>query len=408
MALASTSLIQMRYILEVTPGTIPTTGNNYDIRVTGESFDFAIQKEISKEINSSRVTSSEVPVAASSTGGFQAELSYAEYDRLLAGLMQSAWVAYGTNGEAAAASTVAYTATTLTASVATATTDSWATLAKGQWFTVSHSGSAYDGKLFRVSTVTAPTTTVITLDTNTPAGTEAASAGCKVRTSRLSHGTTQVSFTFERQSTDVTQYIAYKGMSPSKLTLNAASGSLTTLSLDFMGLGVVRSGSTNLTGSTNVPSLAYDVHSAVSNAMSLIWEGGAPAAGTYIKSLSLEFDNALRQQNAIGSLAPVSIASGTIAAKATISMYFANGTAFDKFIANTSTQLHWASLDPSGYGYVFSAHKVNFSSYKITAGSKDQDFMAEVSLTLLNDLANAVSGLRKVMFIDRVGPAVTP
>ena len=406
MALASTSLVQIRFIAEnpLTPGTTPTTGQNYDLRVTGESFDFAIQKEISKEINANRVTSSESPVAASSTGGFQSELSYNEYDAILAALFQSAWVAHGTLGVGAQATTMSSSATTLTQTGGT----SWATLKKGQWFLVDHPSTANDGRLLRVSTIAAaPTATVINLDVSTPGAVYALTSGGAVRTSRLSHGTTQISFSFERQATDVGQYMVYKGQTPSKLSLNTASGSLSTMSVDFMGLGVARSNSTNLTGSTNNPSLAYGVHSSVSNPNLLIWEGGAPVAGTYVKTLALEFDNAMRQQNAIASLAPVSIASGTIMAKATLSVYFANGTLFDKFLNNVQTSLIWASLDSAGNGYVFTAPVANVSSYKVVAGSKDQDLMAEVTMTLLADQSNTDATLRKVLFIDRVGVAVT-
>lgn len=409
MALASTSRVQMRYILESVLGTIPTTGNSYDLRVTGESFNFDLTKETSKEINSARTTLSQVAVSASSAGGIQAELSYAEYDRLLASLMESTWTVYGTNGVQGTASTVTATATTLTAGSATTGNDSWATLQKGQWFLFVHPTSANDGKLFRVSTTVAPTTTVITLDTNTPATIAGSLAGALVCTSRLTHGTTITSFTIEKQMLDVGQYFAYKGQVPSKMSLNAASGSLTTMSIDFMGLGTVRNTSTNIAGTTtNTVSLSYTGHSAVSNPQSLIWEGGAPTAGMYIKSIALEYDNAIRQQSAIGSLAPVDVAAGTIAAKATLSMYFANGSIYDKFIANTATTLIWASLDPSGNGYVFTMPNCNITSYKVTAGAKDQDMMAEVVVTLLEDRANATAALRKVMMIDRVGVAVTP
>ncbi len=409
MALASTSRVQMRYILESVLGTIPTTGNSYDLRVTGESFNFDLTKETSKEINSARTTLSQVAVSASSAGGIQAELSYAEYDRLLASLMESTWTVYGTNGVQGTASTVTATTTTLTAGSATAGNDSWATLQKGQWFLFVHPTSANDGKLFRVSTTVAPTTTVITLDTNTPATAAGSLAGALVCTSRLTHGTTISSFTIEKQMLDVGQYFAYKGQVPSKMSLNVASGSLTTMSIDFMGLGTVRSTSSNIAGTTtNTVSLAYTGHSAVSNPQSLIWEGGAPTAGMYIKSIAIEYDNAIRQQSAIGSLAPVDVAAGTIAAKATLSMYFANGTIYDKFIANTSTTLIMASLDPSGNGYVFTMPNCNITSYKVTAGAKDQDMMAEVVVTLLEDRANATAALRKVMMIDRVGVAVTP
>ena len=408
MPLASTSLVQVRYIAEVTPGTTPTSGNNYDLRVTGSSPDFNIQKEISKDINASRITFAVSPVSASSSYNIQTELSYNEYDQLLASLMQSTWTVFGTNGVQGTASTVTAATGTLTAGSATSGADSWATLKKGQWFKLSHPSTANDGKPFRVSTATAPTTTVITLDTNTPPTAVSATAGALVQTSRLTHGTTQTSFSIEQQSLDITQYIVYKGQTPSKLNINIASGSLTTMTWDFSGLGVTRSGSTNLTGSSNNVSLAYGSHSGVSNnTLSFIWEGGAPSATTYVKSCSIEFDNALRQQNAIGSLAPVAIASGTIMAKATLQVYFATGALFDKFVANTNTSLMIASIDSDGNGYVFSAPVANVTTYKITAGSKDQDLMADITMTLLADQANADSTLRKVLFIDRVGVAVT-
>ena len=407
MALSSTSLTQVRYIKESTAGTTPTSGQNYDIRVTGETFEYNIQKEISKEINSSRVTTSEAPVAASSSGSLQGELSYNEYDDLLESLMQSTWTVYGTNGVQGTASTVDFTTTTITASSATSGADSWATLKKGQWFRASVDGDPNDGKLFRVHSTTAPTTTVITLDDETPATAGTGVADFYVQTSRLTHGTTQTSFSIETQRTDVSQFIIYKGQTPSKLTLNVASGSLSTLSIDFVGLGVTRSGSTHLSGSTNNPSTAYKIHSGVSNANSFIWEGGAPNANVYVKSASIEFDNAMRMQNAIGSLAPVAIASGTIMAKATLQVYFADGSLFDKFVANTTTSLMLASLDSDGNGYVFSAPVANVSTFKVTAGAKDQDLMADITMTLLADQGNADSSLRKVLFIDRVGVAAT-
>lgn len=407
MALASTSLVQVRYIAEVTPGTTPTSGQNYDLRVTGESFDYAIQKEISKEINSSRVTSSESPVSATTSGGVQAELSYNEYDHILASLMQSSWTVYGTAGVQGTGSTADFATGTITASAATSGADSWATLKKGQWFRITCATSANNGRLFRVSSSVAPTTTVITLDASTPAAAATSVASVKVQTSRLTHGTTQTSFSIERQALDVGQYFVYKGQTPSKLSLNIASGALSTMSIDFTGLGVDRDTSTNLTGSTNNPSTAYKIHSGVSNSASFIWEGGAPNANTYVKSCAIEFDNALRSQSAIGSLAPVAIASGTIMAKATLQVYFADGDLFDKFVANTTSSLMIASLDSDGNGYVISAPVANVSTFKITAGAKDQDLMADITMTLLADTGNADAALRKVLFIDRVGVAVT-
>ncbi len=403
--LASSSLVQVRYIVEATFGVIPVTGNPKELRVTGESLDYTITKEASKEINSTRTISSVTSVTAAASGGINAEFSYQEYDDLIAATLQSTWTVFGTAGISGAASSVAATATTLTAAVATAGADSWATLAKGQWFRYTHPTTANDGKLFRVSPTVAPTTTVITLDTSTPASVVADTAGAKIATSRLTHGTTQSSYTIERAATDISQFLAYAGMTPSKMTVDVASGALTTISFDFMGKDATRGAVTSLPG-TPVASYNYDVASGVSGTSCQLWEGGAPITGTFVKSVSLSYDNALRSQEAICSLGAVGIGSGTINITGSLSVYFADGTLFDKFKANTNSSIIFPSLDTLGNGYVFSLPVANISSWKVAAGSKDADLMVDLQFIGLRDASNADATLRKAFFIDRVGSVI--
>ena len=406
MPLASSSLVQVRYIPELTFGVIPVAGNPKNLRITGESLDFTISKEQSKEINSSRTISSVTSVTAAASGALNAELSYQEYDSLIAAILQSAWVVYGTNGVQGTAATVTATATTLTASVAPTGNDAWTGLQRGQWFRLVHPATANNGKLFRVSTSVAPTTTVITLDTNTPAAVVASTAGALVATSRLSHGTTQTSYTIERAATDISQFLAYTGMTPSKMSVNVASGSLTTVTFDFMGKGAERDGVTQLPGSP-VNSYAFDIHSGVSGSSCVLWEAGVPLTGTFVKSIALTYDNMLRSQEAICTLGAVGIGAGTISITGTLSVYFADGNLFDKFVSNTNSSLIFSSLDTAGNGYIFTVPVANVSSWKVTAGSKDQDLMAEINFVGLRDAANAVPALQKAIFIDRVGVATT-
>lgn len=403
--LASSSAAQVSYIQESTFGVIPVAGNPNKLRITGESLDFQITKESSKEINSTRTVSSVVATTANASGGIQAEMSYQEYDELIAATLQNDWVVFGTAGVSATV-IITFTATTLTASVATSGTSDWSTLQKGQFFRVHAPSDANDGKILRVSTITAPTTTVITLDVSTAAAVSASVAGCTINTSRLTHGTTQTSYTIERESADISQYMAYSGMTPSKFGINLASGAMTTISLDFMGKDATRDVSTQLPGSA-VASHTYDVHSGVSGSACLLWEAGIPIVGTYVKSLGLTFDNALRSQEAICSLGAVGIGSGTINISGSLSVYFADGNLFDKFKANTNSSITFSTLDSSGNGYVFTIPVANISSWKTTAGGKDQDMMVDVQFIGLRDAANATAGLQKAIFIDRVGAVIS-
>lgn len=404
MALASTSRVQLAYILESVFGTTPGTGNGTYLRCTGESMDFAITKETSKELRSDRQLSSVVPVSAQGSGGFNFHLNYAEYDPFFQSLLQNLPTVFGTAGESGAASTVTFAATTLTASAATAGADSWATLQLGQFFRVSANADANNGKVLRVSTTVAPTTTVITLDVSTPAVVSAAVTGVKLQATRFTNGVTQTSFTMERQSPDVAQVLTYRGMTPSKLSLKFDAAALTDGSFDFIGKGATRGVVTALPG-TLVASKTYDIHNAASG-IGLVWEAGVPLTSTFIKSLSFDYDNNHRAQKAIGTLGLVGVGSGTIQCKGTLEMYFADGAMYDKFLANTYTSLMVSSIDSAGAGYVVTFPKVNLMGSKITAGAKDQDLMASFDIMMVADDSNVVAALRKTMFLDRVGPAV--
>lgn len=402
MPLASSSAVQVRYIPEATFGVTPVAGNPLNIRVTGESLNYDITKAMSTEINSTRTISSMIPTGAKASGDLNGEMQYREYDRFMESTLQSTFTVYGTAG-VGTTFTADFTATTITASVAPTTTSALTNLKKGQWFRLT-TGGVNNGKLFRVSSTVAPTSTVITLDAGTPATVGTSVATCSVQTRRLSHGTTQTSYTIEKNMTDVGVFEAFTGMTPSKMAISIQSGNLSTINFSFMGKNAAMTTSTVLPG-TPVASYSFDIQSGVTGASCQVWEGGAPLTGTFVKSLSLDYDNALREQDAICSLGSVGIGSGTIALTGSLSIYFADKTLFDKFVANTNTSLAFSTMDGAGNGYVFSLPVVNISSYQITAGGKDADMMADVQFTALRDAANADATLQKVVFVDSFGAA---
>jgi hypothetical protein len=83
---------------EATWGETPVAGNCVNLRFTGEGLDYAISKESSKEINSTRTISSVTSVSASTSGNITGELSYQEYDAFIKATLMSSWTVYGTNG----------------------------------------------------------------------------------------------------------------------------------------------------------------------------------------------------------------------------------------------------------------------------------------------------------------------
>lgn len=396
---ATTSRAQVRYIAESVFGTIPGTGNPNNLRMAGESLEYAIGTDASKEIRSDRQKTDIIQVSAQAQGGINFELSYAEFDKLLEAVFQGTWSAYGTNGVGTTFSGT-MTSTTITAAVAPTGSSAFTTLANGQWFKLNAPGGANDGKYFRVHGSTAPTSTVITLDAATPATAEGPIASCSVATSRLTNGTTERSFAIEKAFTDVNQFFAYRGMTAAKLSMGLQSGQIASGSFGFMGKDCVRAGATQLPGSPTA-SQTYDVMSAVSG-VGQIMEGGSLLTSTFIKSLSFDLDNKLRGRDAIGTLGAVSIGSGTIEMMGTMDVYLADGTLYDKFVANTASSLQLRVVDGAGNGYAIQLPKVKYKDAKVVAGSIDQDAMVTLPFEAVRDPTTG-----KTVILDRFGAAVT-
>ncbi len=406
---ASTNRVQLRYIPEADWGVTPVSGNGTNLRMTGESLDWTLTKQSDKEIRDDRQLSSTTTVDAQAAGDMKIHFQYAEYDRFYSALMQNAWVAFGTNG-VGTTFTADFTATTITASVATSGSSIFTALKKGQWFRLMTGASpgtgANNGKLLRVSSTVAPTSTVITLDASTPAVTASATALCVIQSSRLTNGVTMPSFTLEKGMADVTQFLYYQGMCVSKFTTSFAAAALIEGTFTFLGKYADRDVVTILPGSP-VASQPYDIDNAVSGVRQ-VWEGGTPITTTSIMKIDIDIDNNLRPQKAIGTLGLAGIGVGTFAVKGNVDIYFADGSIYDKFLNDVYTSFTFSVQDTLGNGYVFTMPKVMLTSGKIQAGSKDTDLMATFTYECYADMSNADVTLRQTIFMDRVGVAVLP
>ena len=398
MALASSSNTAVRYVKETVFGTNPG-GACKALRVTGESLKYAITKTESQEINQYRSVSSTTPTDASASGDLNAELSYGEYDTLLAATLQSTFVEVGTDGVSATIAST-FTATTI------AGTGVGTGLVAGQFFTVTGTSNAsLDNVLFRCDKTVAPTANLITLDTSTPGVIGGPYASTLIKSARLTNGSTQTSYTIERESVDVAEFFAFRGMTPDKVALSIASGSLSTINFSFMGKDAARSGTTTLGATT--ASLAYEAMSGVSGTSCAVWANGIPLTGTYVKSIKFDYGNALRAQGAICTLGAVALGSGNIDCKVSLEIYFASGAKFfSDFTGNTEQELVFTAFDAAGNGYVFTLPSASVVDYTVNAGGQNADMMVTVNFTGLRDAGNATAGLRQVVFIDRMGAAV--
>lgn len=409
MAQASTSRYQLVYIAEAVQGTIPKTeapaGTPPQVvrylRNTGESLDFALGYEASKEIRADRMVGGTFLTKASAAGGVNFEFSYQEFDPFLAAALMSGWGTVGAGGEVTV--TASFSDNTLTAASGTP----FAQVAVGQWLRISGATPEANNGVFKVSAKTDASLTLLKFNPATQlldaafdftAATDA--VGVKVSTSRVKNGVTMRSFALEKRAADIGQNIAFAGMTPSKLSLDISSGGAVTGSVDFMGYSSV-AGTVTAMPAEGAPSQTYSVINAI-RGVGAVQEGGADLADTFIKKVSLNIDNALREQDAIGHLGAIGIGAGTLKVTGSMTAYFSNGRLYQKYLDSSASSLSLVLLDGALNGYNLLIPKLHFTAAKIVNGAIDQDVMVEISFSSEFDPAT-----NAMIIIDRFGDAVS-
>ena len=393
MTFGTSSRVQLRAKPEATFGTVVGTGNHYALRLTGESLKYAITTTQSNEIRSDRQVTDLILTGGGASGGMNFEWSYGEYDDLLQGVLFGTWGNLaGTTGEATITATFA--ATTITAGSGTPFTN----IIAGQWVRISGAVNAQNNGWFKV--VTATSSTVLTFAAATFTA-ETSTANVKVQASRLANGTTQRSYSLERSNADLTQFTVFRGMTPSTLSLSIKPGAVLTGSMEFMGKDGARAATTYMPGTTTA-SLTGAVYNGVSNIANIL-EGGAAITTTAITAFDLNVNNNLRGQQAIGTLGYVGIGAGVCAVTGSISMYFADGTYYDKFLAASASSLSLRVQNGAGgEGYVLTLPNIKYTDGSYPTPGINQDIMVTLPFQALRDTTTG-----QQIILDRGGAAVT-
>jgi hypothetical protein len=390
---------------------VPQGGNGFNLNMTGESLDYGIKTESSKQIVNTRQTLDNVQVSASAQGGFNFEAQFAEYDPFIQATLQQDYTYYGTNGVSASIATLTLAAGTITAGAAPTGNDAFTTLHKGQWFTVNPPAGAtqavkdyFDGRAFRVSTTTAPTSTVITLDAATQINTAVAGTSMsngQICSARAYNGTTMKSYTLEVQHSDISVFRQYTGMICSKMDLKLSVGQILTGSFEFMGKSMSLLGATSM--GTPSASQTYTPANATKGIFDIFEGGTSISATTYIKSAELSIDNSLRAQEAVGVFGNAGVAAGTLKVMGKLEVYFADAVMYGKLISGAASSMSIPVLDVNGNGYVYYFPRIKYSAAKVNATGLDTDNMLSMDFEALMDVDPTSATYQKTVAIYRCG-----
>jgi len=369
MAIADSNFGRVAYVAESTLGTTPASPTMKVARMTSSDFSASKETTVSSELRTDRMVSTLSEVAASSAGTLNFELSLGgTYDDLIEAAL------CGTFSTAIAADNVAVIASNQFSKSA-----AFGNVVVGQWVYASGYTNPENNGWHRVTVAGANAITVASTLT-----VESAGVGKKVDGKMVRNGTQKRSFSIEQAFLDVNQYFLFKGQRLNSLALNVSSGSIVTGSFGFMGTSATRAGSTAanvLTAATTTP-----VVNATSN-VGAVQEGGSDLV-TAIQSISLNLDNALRNQAAVGSKFPRGIGYGRQTVTGSVNAYFEDGSLYDKFLSHTATSLSFAFTDGTNHMRV-TLPKVFFSAANPVPGGVDQDVMQDLAFTAVVDPTTA-------------------
>lgn len=199
----------------------------------------------------------------------------------------------------------------------------------------------------------------------------------------LKNGNTQKSFTiektFEAGATD--QYHRFTGCIANTLKLAIQAKQVVTGSFEFLAKGATTAQAI-IASATYTAANSNPVINAAVNFASFSMSG---VTSPELTSLNLNITNNLRRQNIVGSLDARGIGTGRFEVSGEATLYFANASLYDLFLAGTASNLTFVIGGASTKKYQFDIANLKFEKAEIVAGGNDQDVMAKVSFRGLYD-----------------------
>lgn len=377
--MADSSRAQLYYVKESLWSVTPAAAMSA-LRFTGESLGYNISTTTSQEVRADRQVTDLIQTGATASGSVNVEYSFAAYDALIESALFSAWspaIAISVADDiAASAAGAAFTST--------ATDFLAAGIVPGQWVRVSGftAGGGANNGLYRVVAVAAGSLGVAPA----PALDEAATGlTVAIAGSMIRNGVAETSFTLEKAFTDVGQFIAMTGMVADGMSLQIQTGRVLTGSFTFTG-ATASIGTASVGSGAPVAAPAHPVMNAVNN-VGHIMEAGAPLTGGFVQSLSVSLANGIRGIGAVGRLGNADLGTGRCQVTGGVSLYFADGALYGKYLAGTPTSLSFRVTDAVGNAYVFTLPRVKLTQGAIVAGGPDQDIVADFQYQALRDPA---------------------
>ncbi len=382
--MADSNLAQLAYRKEVDYNELAVNTDVLTIlRYTSESLSYDITNTASQEIRADRSAADLIQTGASTSGGFNFELSAQTFDDFIAGAMYGEW-----STQIAVSSSTTISSDMSASTITNSATNSFTHVSVGQWIAVQGIGTPSTMNYFRVFEKTSASVIKVF---GTPAlTTQAAGTAITILGSVIRNGITETSFAFEKKiavnsDTATNVFFQYHGMIVSQMSLSAKSDAVLTGSFAFMG---ARPGVTDLTAynSTSVLATTTPVLNATSN-VGGVFEGKpfALIANCLIQGVDISLNNNLRQIKGIGQKEACDIGVGQCDVTGSLAAYFFDKSLYLKYINGTESALSFRVIDSTGKGYIITLPRIKIETDKTNIGGSNQDIMEQMTFRALYD-----------------------
>ena len=217
----------------------------------------------------------------------------------------------------------------------------------------------------------------------------------------IKNGVAKKYFTVEKNTPDAsgTNYFTqFIDMQVGGMTLNIAQGAVVAGNFSLMGSADEVTSSTSLDVSGYTAANTLPVYNSLANVSAVLIDGST--AGN-VESVNFTVTNNLREQRAIGSVAPAGVASGQFAVTGTVKIYFATNALYQKFKADQTFSLSVTLDDETGVTngnqYTIRLPKCKFTNVTKNITGNNADVLLEGGFSaLLDGTLGATMGLKSL------------
>lgn len=207
--------------------------------------------------------------------------------------------------------------------------------------------------------------------------------------STIKNGVLMQSFSVQKHFQDlaIPQFQTFAGCMVGGMSLNFQTGQILTGTFSFMGCSAAMATSQIAGATFSNPGQGNEPFNAVSNLIGLEKDDAAMTAK--IRTMTMELNNNLRGQEAIGTLGYVGIAAGRLDISGNIELYFEDASEYTTFLNSDDFKLEFTLQDAAGNNYKFTLPRIKYEEGQIVAGGLDQDLVVAGSWRALYDVASA-------------------